>query len=110
MGGPRKPVTVLWLNALRKSLKRTMSHTQRSDYYDLLSRRAKRRYVPQPYPGPLTIFASIDNNSEWQRQCWQPLVQGGLTVLEVPAGHNDMCYPPHSKFMAEKIDDCLERG
>src|SRR5262249_33699780 len=59
--GPRKPVTVLWVSALRKLFKRTLSHTQRSDYYDLLSRRAKRRYVPQPYPGPLTIFASIDN-------------------------------------------------
>src|SRR5262249_36363079 len=104
----RKPVAVLWLSALRKLFKRTLSHTQRSDYYDLLSRRAKRRYVPQPYPGPLTIFASIDT-SEWQRRCWQPLVQGGFAVLEVPAGHNDMCYPPHSKFMAEKIDDCLER-
>jgi amino acid adenylation domain-containing protein len=105
----RKPVPVLWLSALRKSLYGTLSHTQRSDYYDLLSRRAKRRYVPQPYPGPLTIFASIDT-SEWQRRCWQPLARGGLTVLEIAAGHNDMCYPPHSKLMAEKIDDCLERG
>jgi amino acid adenylation domain-containing protein len=103
----RKPVAVLWLSALRKSFKRPLSHTQRSNYYDLLSRRAKRRYVPQPYPGPLTIFASIDT-SEWQRRCWQPLVRGGLTVLEIPAEHNDMCYPPHSKFMAQKIDDCLE--
>src|SRR5262249_35989434 len=104
----RKPVAVLWLSALRKLFKRTLSHSQRTDYYDLLSRRARRRYVPQPYPGPLTMFASIDT-SEWQRRCWQPLVQGGLTVLEVPAGHNDMCYPPHSRLMAQKIDDCLER-
>jgi hypothetical protein len=36
-------------------------------------------------------------------------VQGGLTVLEVPAEHGAMGYPPYSKLLAEKIDDCLER-
>jgi hypothetical protein len=105
----REPVAARWLSALRLLFKRTMSHTQRTRYYEFICTRARRRYTPQPYPGPLTIFASIDN-SEWQRRCWQPLVQGGLTVLEVAAGHGEMGFPPYSKLLAEKIDHCLERG
>jgi acyl-CoA synthetase (AMP-forming)/AMP-acid ligase II/thioesterase domain-containing protein len=96
-----------WLNALHKLFTRTMSHTQQANYYDWLFQRAKRRYTPQPYPGHLTIFAAIDN-SEWQRRCWNPLVTGGLTVLEVPSNHDEMC-ARHSKLLAEKIDGCLER-
>ena len=103
----RKNVAALWLNALRRLFKPTMSHSQRSQYYELLSRRAKRHYAPQPYSGHLTIFSSA-GNSEWQRLCWKPLVQGGLTVLEVPASHDQMVVPPHSKLLAEKVDDCLE--
>ena len=97
----RKRVAALRLNALRRLFKRTMSDTQRSDYYEWLCARARRQYVPRPYSGHLTIFSSA-GNSEWQRLCWKPLVQGGLTVLEVPAGHLEMIWPPHSKLLAEK--------
>jgi acetoacetyl-CoA synthetase len=97
-----------WLSALRKLFKRPMSHTQRSRYYEFLAKRARRRYTPQPYPGHLTIFASI-GNSEWQRLCWKPLVQGGLTVFDFQASHGEMGFPPHSRLLAEKIDGCLER-
>ena len=34
----------LWLNALHKLFKRTMSHTQQANYYDWLFQRAKRNY------------------------------------------------------------------
>jgi hypothetical protein len=77
--------------------------------FDLRSTRPSSR-VERPakvHPGRLTFFASIDN-LEWQRQCWTPLVQGGLTVVEVPARHDEMC-ARYSKLLAEKIDDCLER-
>jgi hypothetical protein len=41
-----------------------------------------------------------------ERRCWKPMVTGGLTVVEVPASHDEMC-SRHSKLLAEKIDDCL---
>jgi acetoacetyl-CoA synthetase len=104
----RKRAAALRLNAARASLESPMSDTQRSDYYEWLCARARRQYVPRPYSGPLTIFSSA-GNSEWQRLCWRPVVQGDLTVLEIPAGHNTMISPPHSKLLAEKIDDCLDR-
>src|SRR5262245_3876854 len=105
----RKRVAALWLNASRRLFKRTMSDTQRSDYYEWLCARARDQYVPRPYSGQLTIFSSA-GNSEWQRLCWEPLVQGGLTVLEIPARHHEMIWPPHSKRLAEKVDDCLALG
>jgi thioesterase domain-containing protein len=104
----RKRVAALRLNALRRLFKRTMSDTQRSDYYEWLCARARRQYVPRPYSGHLTIFSSA-GNSEWQKLCWKPLVQGGLTVLELPAGHLEMIWPPHSKLLARKVDECMER-
>ena len=104
----RKRVAALWLNASRRLFKCTMSDTQRSDYYEWLCARARRQYVPRPYSGHLTIFSSA-GNSEWQRLCWRPLVQGGLTVFEVPARHDLMIWPPHSKLLAEKVDYCLQR-
>ena len=33
---------------------------------------------------------------------------GGLTVLEVPAGHDHMASPPHSKLLAEYFNACLD--
>ena len=104
----RKRVAALWLNAARVSFKLAMSDTQRSDYYERLCVRARHQYVPRPYSGHLTIFSSA-GNAEWQRLCWEPLVQGGLTVLEIPAGHLEMIRPPHSKLLAKKVDDCLKR-
>ena len=69
--------------------------------------RASRNYVPKPYPGHITMFSSA-GNSERQRANWAPLARGGLTVLEVPAGHDDMVLPPHSKLLAEYFDACLD--
>jgi hypothetical protein len=50
---------------------------------------------------------SSEGNSEWQRSHWGPLARGGLTLLEVPAGHAPMVSPPHSKLLAEHFDVCL---
>jgi thioesterase domain-containing protein len=63
--------------------------------------------VAKPYPGHITTFSS-EGNSKRQRENWSPLARGGLTVLEVPAGHIDMILPPHSKLLAEHFDACLE--
>ena len=63
--------------------------------------------MPKPYPGHITMFSSA-GNSEQQRAHWGPLALGGLTVLEVPAGHDDMVLPPHSKLLAEHFDACLD--
>jgi amino acid adenylation domain-containing protein len=85
---------------------RSIPHEYRPAYYERLSVRANRSFVPKPYPNHITIFSSA-GNSERQRAHWGPLARGGLTVLEVPAGHMDMVFPPHSKLLAEYFDACL---
>jgi amino acid adenylation domain-containing protein len=74
--------------------------------YDRICMQAIRDYVPKPYPGHVTMFSSA-GNSDRQRADWGSLASGGLTVLELPAGHDDMVLSPHSKLLAEHIDACL---
>jgi thioesterase domain-containing protein len=85
----------------------SIPYEHRHPYYEWLCKRAGRGYVPKPYPSHITMFSSA-GNSERQRKHWGPLARGGLTVLEVPTGHNDMASPPHSKVLAEYFDACLD--
>jgi thioesterase domain-containing protein len=98
----RNLVLDLWIR-----LGRSIPYKHRPAYYERLRRRASRAYVHKPYTGHITIFSSA-GNSERQRAHWGPLARGGLTVLEVPAGHNDMVLPPHCKLVAEHFDACLD--
>jgi len=86
---------------------RSIPFKHRYPYYRELSKRASRSYVPKPYSGQITMFSSA-GNSERQRTHWGPLAHGGLTVLEVPAGHFDMVSPPYSKRLAEHFDAHLD--
>ena len=86
---------------------RSIPNEHRNTYYVWLCSRANRHYMPKPYPGHIAVFSSADN-SERQRAHWGSLALGGLTVLEVPAPHADMCSLPHSKLIAERFDDCLD--
>jgi thioesterase domain-containing protein len=79
----------------------------RPAYYEWLCTRAMRDYVSKPYPNHITMFTTA-GRSEWQKANWGPLARGGLTVLEVPAGHMDMVLPPYSKLLAEHFDACLD--
>jgi amino acid adenylation domain-containing protein len=85
----------------------SIPHKYRPTYYPWLCSRSNLSYVPKPYPAHITMFSSA-GNSEWQRAQWGPLARGGLTVLEVPAGHMEMIEPPHSKLLAEYFDACLD--
>ena len=86
---------------------RAIPYEHRPGYHDRLCVRASRGYVFKPYPGHIAMFSSI-GNSERQRAHWGPLAGGGLTVLEVPAGHIPMLHPPHSNLLAEHFDACLD--
>jgi thioesterase domain-containing protein len=85
----------------------SIPYKYRLSYYDWLRIPAGRNYVHKPYPGHITMFSSA-GNSDRQRADWGPLARGGLTVLEVPAGHIDMISPPHCKLLAEHFDACLD--
>jgi thioesterase domain-containing protein len=97
----RNPVLDLWFR-----LGGSIPYKYRHAYYEWLRLRASRNYVHKSYTGHIMMFSSA-GNSERQRAYWEPLARGGLTVLEVPAGHDKMVWPPHSKRLAEYFDACL---
>lgn len=88
-------------------LGRPVPYERQPGYFNWLYVRANRDHMLKPYRGHITVFSSA-GNSERQRAFWTPLACGGLTVLEVPASHDDMVLPPHSKLLAEYIDACLD--
>jgi acetoacetyl-CoA synthetase len=102
MGRIRSPILDLWCR-----LRRSIPYKYRPTYWRWLIYRANRAYVLKPFPGHITFFSSA-GNSERRREHWGPLARGGLTVLEIPASHEDMVQPPHSKLLAEYFDACLD--
>jgi amino acid adenylation domain-containing protein len=86
---------------------RPIPYRHRAAYYQWLCMRASLKHVTKPYPGHITMFSSA-GGSERQTAHWGSLARGGLTVLEVPAGHMEMLEPPHSKLLAEHFDACLD--
>jgi amino acid adenylation domain-containing protein len=88
--------------------RRSIPYYHRPAYYSSwICHWASLDYVPKPYPGHVTMFSSA-GNPERHRAHWATLARGGLTVLEVPAGHIDMIFPPYSKLLAEQFDACLD--
>ena len=100
---------VIWKRwyILKLYLRQPIPYDHRTAWYDWLGRRAGHNYVPTPYAGHITMFSSA-GNFERQQAHWGPLAGGGLTILEVPASHDDMVLPPHSKLLAEYFDTCLD--
>jgi len=97
---------MIWPDHVRLRLRRSIPHNRRPTYYEWICRRANRKYLIEPYAGHITIF-SCKGNCERQIKNWTPIARRGLTVLEVPAGHDDMILAPHSKILARHFDSCL---
>jgi thioesterase domain-containing protein/acyl carrier protein len=97
----------MWQFDLWLRLGRAIPYKYRHSYHNRLRIRANHTYVHKPYAGHITMFSSA-GNSELRRAHWGPLAREGLTVLEVPASHEEMVLPPHSKLLAEYFDACLD--
>jgi len=70
---------------------------------------ARKRYVPQPYPGRVTLFrnGSAEETPEHELK-WKKLAQGGLEVQVVPGDHKTILLEPHVSVLAQKLRACLE--
>jgi len=74
---------------------------------------ASRNYVPQVYPGRVTLFRSRDQiiNVKFYRDPqlgWGELAAGGLECHEVPGTHLGMLQEPHVQVLAEKLGTALD--
>ncbi|MGK3959521.1 SDR family NAD(P)-dependent oxidoreductase [Sorangium sp. So ce118] len=72
---------------------------------------AMLRYVPRPYPGDVLYFQASERDTMTvsnPAQGWRDLIQGQLTVHEVPGNHITMNLPPNVQVMADHLRAALE--
>ena len=82
--------------------------------------RAARNYVPQKYPGSITIFKCEERDPLWVERLsavglppddhtlgWGELSTEPATVIEVPGHHDVMCNEPFVQTLAQKLAACL---
>jgi aspartate racemase len=75
---------------------------------------AASNYVPQAYPGRVTLFQAMDEivGVGYYRDPllgWEELAVGGLEIQEVPSTHLGMLQEPHVQVLAEKLKACIDR-
>jgi aspartate racemase len=85
--------------------------------YRKLNTQASQAYVPQVYPGRVTLFRASKhefedriNYSLGPELGWGDLVTGGLEIHQVSGDHLSMLQDPHVQGLAEKLRDCLSKA
>jgi thioesterase domain-containing protein len=76
------------------------------------NRQALSNYIPQVYPGRITLFLSREapERSCYDRRLgWNEMATGGLEVCVVPGNHETLFGEPHVRILAEKLRVCLQR-
>jgi thioesterase domain-containing protein/NRPS condensation-like uncharacterized protein/acyl carrier protein len=75
-----------------------------------------RTYVPQPYPGKITLFranATIylsEDGSDNDEVGWTKVAGGGLEIYKVPGEHNTLLAEPHVRTLAPILIQCLDEA
>jgi aspartate racemase len=76
---------------------------------------ASRNYLPQVYPGRVTLFRSRDQIIDVSSYAdphlgWGELAAEGLEFHEVPGTHLGILQEPHVQVLAEKLKACLDKA
>ena len=76
------------------------------------NRLAYREYVPQVYPGRLTLFRARDAGDPPDQLLlgWGKLVLGGIEIHDVPGYHDTLLREPHVRILVERLRMCLDRS
>ncbi len=77
------------------------------------NRQALSNYVPQAYPGRITLFLSReapDRSFYDRRLAWNEMAADGLEVHVVPGSHETLFGEPHVRVLAERLRVCLHRA
>ncbi|HEX6745675.1 MAG TPA: amino acid adenylation domain-containing protein [Longimicrobium sp.] len=72
---------------------------------------AKQRYELRPYPGPITLFRSLDGHGDGDADPtlgWGPLAEGGLEIVDVPGNHDLILQRPHVQVLAGLLRASLD--
>lgn len=73
---------------------------------------ADSNYVPQVYPGHLTLFFSLDKHYRISYTVdptlgWGDLAEKGSEIYEIPGSHLGMMAEPYVAVLAEKLQGCI---
>jgi len=70
------------------------------------------RYVPQPFPGKITLFntAGSRERSRATYDLWSALTGRNIELHEIPGRHEDIFAEPQVKSLAIQVNDCLARA
>jgi len=85
---------------------------------------AKKGYVPQVYPGRITLFRASEPSvftqlylprpEDWYNRDplhgWGNLAEGGLDLHDVPGDHFSLFEEPHVQVLAERLNACLDEA
>jgi aspartate racemase len=74
---------------------------------------ATRDYVPQVYPGRITLFLSREEPVRCvhdSRLGWSELAADGLELHLIPGSHSISLNEPHVIVLAEQLRACLQKA
>lgn len=77
-------------------------------YFFQVSGQAKRKYVPQLYPGRVLLLRAKERPYD-SRLNWSKLIEGELEIHELPGNHLDVIHGPLTAVWSEKLRECLQR-
>jgi thioesterase domain-containing protein/acyl carrier protein len=73
--------------------------------------KAAMKYIPQVYPGKITIFVASDRSggSELAPDLgWGNIPQQGIEIHEIPGDHLGILQEPHVQVLAARLKSCME--
>ena len=74
---------------------------------------ASNRYVPQEFPGKLTLFRATEERVGRLKERtlgWQRLARGGVEVVDVPGTHTSIILEPQVQTLAMELRAAMDRA
>ena len=79
--------------------------------YEEANENALKNYVPQVYPGRVTLFKGIDAASKVDSKLgWGGLAAEGIEIHNIPSSHLGMLKEPYVRVLGEQLKACLEQA
>jgi len=105
-------------------LGRPLPHKLQSSWIALANTTAGTKYVPQAYPGQVTLFRAqepprftklyLPTVEDWYsrdlQHGWGRLAKGGVVIHDVPGHHHSMFEEPNIQVVAEQLQACLDKA
>jgi amino acid adenylation domain-containing protein len=102
------------IKKIADKLSRSNGHPVRGDSQQRIDvLQALRGYVPQVYPGRVTLFRASKRLAGYNNDpdlSWGELAAGGVEVHEIPGYHGSIVMEPRVRILAEQLQACLSKS